>query len=81
MPEFMINFRITGRMGMIVKADNLAAAERIAEMTANEEEHVFDLEEVDDVDYTIFEMKKYRTPGGREVKATHPRPGFKEITE
>lgn len=79
MPDFLVEFRITGRATHMVTADTLEEAEEKAEamVSPNDEdwgEILYDLEEIDDCD-TIVRQLHNVVRDGRGCAVTHVRQG------
>ena len=69
MARFLVNFRVSGRASDCIEADNLDDAERIIEERVNNDNFDVDLEEVDDVDFTVAQLHPV-TRNGREIWTT-----------
>lgn len=75
MPKFLIEYRITGRRTDYIEADSKEHAEEIADAMIEDdtkEEHFLDLEEADDIDYSISEMFSVIRDGQR-ISTTYVR--------
>ena len=74
MVKFSISYTVRGRATDIIEAEDEAAARATIEARLESDDFDIDLDDVDDVDFTIHEMHPV-TREGREVWTTHIRTG------
>ncbi|OAM78195.1 hypothetical protein [Devosia elaeis] len=74
MAKFCISYTVRGRATETVEADDEATARAAIEARVEADDFELDLDEIDDVDFTINEMHPV-TRDGREVWTTYIRTG------
>lgn len=80
MPEFLVEYRVMGRMTGLVTADSHAEAVAKIEEEVNRDDWEADLDEVDDVDFSVNELIPVIRDGKR-IKTTYVRAGDERVVE
>lgn len=80
MPEFMVDIRVHGRMSMTVTADSKEDANEKITAIVNDEFWEPDLDEADDVDWSLYELIPVIRDGKR-IKTTYVRAGDVRVEE
>lgn len=78
MPEFMVDMRVQGRMSMTITADSKEEADEKVSALVNDDMWEPDLDEADDVDWTISEFIPVIRDGKR-IKTTYVRAGDERV--
>jgi len=73
MPKFAVNYTFHGRSSTFVEAESLDAAKAKIDADIERDDFDLDADDLDDVDYTIYEMHPV-TRDGRELWTTRDKP-------